>query len=239
MKLIQRLLYSILLFCALSAVAKAYYDPGQGRWLSRDPIEENGGVNLYGFVGNNSVNGCDLLGQYPALENQTKPGRPVGLDGEVSMSHHLHSELKLTPCKIGSAQIIWSSTAWGRVRGYLGVDKATENHEMHHYDGYKAAWDKFLASAEKRYFYRCMCEKKAKCFNEITPQVGFLVFLQGKITAANLHINGGTRNGQPIAVYPEYARRKAMVDLAKTTRVFEATLFSMQEQMKKCDEIKD
>jgi RHS repeat-associated protein len=28
-----------------------YYDPKIGRWLSRDPIEEEGGVNLYGFIG--------------------------------------------------------------------------------------------------------------------------------------------------------------------------------------------
>ena len=31
-------------------------------WLSRDPIGEQGGLNLYGFVGNNPVNKRDLLG---------------------------------------------------------------------------------------------------------------------------------------------------------------------------------
>ncbi|QYY36714.1 RHS repeat-associated core domain-containing protein [Ruficoccus sp. ZRK36] len=39
-----------------------YYSPGMGRWLSRDPIEEEGGMNLYVFVGNNGVNGWDQLG---------------------------------------------------------------------------------------------------------------------------------------------------------------------------------
>ncbi len=39
-----------------------YYCTTTGRWLSRDPIEENGGVNLYGMVGNSLVNYCDLLG---------------------------------------------------------------------------------------------------------------------------------------------------------------------------------
>jgi len=39
-----------------------YYDPLTGRWPSRDPIEEAGGVNLYGFVGNDGVNWIDLLG---------------------------------------------------------------------------------------------------------------------------------------------------------------------------------
>jgi RHS repeat-associated protein len=39
-----------------------YYDPRTGRWLSRDPIGERGGVNLYGFVGNDGVGRWDLLG---------------------------------------------------------------------------------------------------------------------------------------------------------------------------------
>jgi hypothetical protein len=39
-----------------------YYDPVTGRWPSRDPIEERGGVNLYAFVGNNGVNKSDVLG---------------------------------------------------------------------------------------------------------------------------------------------------------------------------------
>ena len=39
-----------------------YYTPEMGRWLSRDPIGEEGGMNLYGFVGNDGVNWVDLLG---------------------------------------------------------------------------------------------------------------------------------------------------------------------------------
>ncbi len=38
------------------------YDSLTGRWLSRDPIGEKGGVNLYGFVRNDGVNGVDFLG---------------------------------------------------------------------------------------------------------------------------------------------------------------------------------
>jgi RHS repeat-associated protein len=39
-----------------------WYDPLTGRWPSRDPIEESGGLNLYGFVGNDVVNGMDRWG---------------------------------------------------------------------------------------------------------------------------------------------------------------------------------
>jgi RHS repeat-associated protein len=38
------------------------YDAASGRWPSRDPIGEQGGINLYGFVGNDGVNKWDYLG---------------------------------------------------------------------------------------------------------------------------------------------------------------------------------
>lgn len=40
-----------------------YYDPLAGRWPSRDPIEERGGVNLYEFVGNDEILKVDVLGK--------------------------------------------------------------------------------------------------------------------------------------------------------------------------------
>jgi RHS repeat-associated protein len=39
-----------------------FYDPTRGRWLNRDPIEEDGGLNLYAFCGNDGVNAVDVLG---------------------------------------------------------------------------------------------------------------------------------------------------------------------------------
>ena len=39
-----------------------YYQPSTGRWLSRDPQEEQGGVNLYTFAENVPVNLFDYLG---------------------------------------------------------------------------------------------------------------------------------------------------------------------------------
>ena len=53
-----------------------YYSPELGRWLSRDPIEEQGGYNLYGMVGNGIVNNWDHNGErfgfafaWPPLKN--------------------------------------------------------------------------------------------------------------------------------------------------------------------------
>jgi RHS repeat-associated protein len=38
-------------------------NPLTGRWISRDPIEEEGGLNLYGFVFNSTPNTADELGK--------------------------------------------------------------------------------------------------------------------------------------------------------------------------------
>jgi RHS repeat-associated protein len=43
---------------------KRYYDARNGRFINRDPIEERGGMNLYGFCGNDGVNQWDYLGNF-------------------------------------------------------------------------------------------------------------------------------------------------------------------------------
>jgi|GEM_PF-3093315 RHS repeat-associated protein len=40
-----------------------YYDASTGRWPSRDPIAETGGLNLYIFVKNDGLNYVDVLGE--------------------------------------------------------------------------------------------------------------------------------------------------------------------------------
>lgn len=41
---------------------RRYYDPKDGRFVGRDPIEEQGGINLYAFVMNSPLNRWDYLG---------------------------------------------------------------------------------------------------------------------------------------------------------------------------------
>jgi hypothetical protein len=52
--------FSVLFTC--SQAAHGFYDPTVGRWLSRDPIGERGGKNLYGFVLNDPIRFHDRLG---------------------------------------------------------------------------------------------------------------------------------------------------------------------------------
>jgi len=39
-----------------------YYHPGLGRWIGKDPMGEAGGLNLYGYVGGDPINGMDPYG---------------------------------------------------------------------------------------------------------------------------------------------------------------------------------
>ncbi len=53
-----------------------FYDPETGRWPSRDPIEEMGGLNLYGFTINDGVNWVDILGLLQLNPLPNSPGYP-------------------------------------------------------------------------------------------------------------------------------------------------------------------
>jgi RHS repeat-associated protein len=65
-----------------------YYDPVTGRWPSRDPIEERGGINLYGMVGNDAVGRWDYLGLKSITdstweEDPNSSRMPWGENGQV------------------------------------------------------------------------------------------------------------------------------------------------------------
>lgn len=71
-----------------------YYEPLTGRWPSRDPIGERGGLNLYGFVGNDGINSWDRLGLDP-------PGKGVN-SGECCGGKPLDTALN---CCINGVQV--------------------------------------------------------------------------------------------------------------------------------------
>lgn len=57
-----------------------YYDPMEGRFISKDPIGFLGGINLYTYVQNNSINWTDPTGLAPKLPTlpPKKPGDGCG-----------------------------------------------------------------------------------------------------------------------------------------------------------------
>ncbi len=47
-----------------------FYDPSLERWINRDPIEEEGGVNLYVFVANDPIERIDTRGLYASYDQK-------------------------------------------------------------------------------------------------------------------------------------------------------------------------
>lgn len=58
------LMVAVLILSCCSTPALAFYHPEQGRWINRDPIEEEGGANPYTFVNNDPIDNIDLFGLF-------------------------------------------------------------------------------------------------------------------------------------------------------------------------------
>ena len=74
-----------------------YYTPALGRWLSRDPIEEEGGVNLYVMIGNHVVNTWDVLGNVFLVEPPYFAEPPYFVDYSpttIAMQEMLRQQIK-------------------------------------------------------------------------------------------------------------------------------------------------
>jgi hypothetical protein len=108
-----------------------YYDPKTGRWPSSDPIEEEGGINLYGFVGNDGVNKWDLLGNSvklpPGLGNYWGTQAGVGIIGAIADVYfsrkacdRLRERIEKDPCaKCGDGTTIEAKLVLDRFTGLL------------------------------------------------------------------------------------------------------------------------
>jgi RHS repeat-associated protein len=99
----------------LLCLTHRYYDPGTGRFVTRDPSGYGGGVNLYGFAGDNPVNESDPSGFDPEKGND-------GWDtaGDVANVAGLIPVLGI-PADAASAGISWHQHDWWGVGLSLGA----------------------------------------------------------------------------------------------------------------------
>lgn len=104
-----------------------YYNPSTGRWLSRDPIGEAGGRNLYAFLANRGPNAIDWLGlctighvRNPKCEiTVTDSGNDPSRVGSVKGLEELAGETELFAKLFGLAETIASG-------GTVGIAEAVE-----------------------------------------------------------------------------------------------------------------
>src|SRR5690606_29506452 len=57
-----------------------YY--GYDRWLSRDPIEEEGGVNVYAFVQNSPVDHLDFIGLWKIIRTSQRRANVIAEEND-------------------------------------------------------------------------------------------------------------------------------------------------------------
>jgi len=90
----------------VAKVAATKSASGPSQWLSRDPIGEQGGVNLYGMVGNNPINRTDYLGlAEPAVASQSAM---ILLAKTLQASGYGTSEIVIAITRLISSRMDWA-----------------------------------------------------------------------------------------------------------------------------------
>ncbi len=93
-----------------------YYDPGVGRFITKDPIGFAGGVNLYGYVGNNPVNTTDPLGLFWGMPM----GESFGEEATQYWADQYNQTGKLAYGFLGLSAALWTPETSAYTTATLG-----------------------------------------------------------------------------------------------------------------------
>src|SRR5687767_14831852 len=88
----------------------------KGAWFSRDPIEERGGRNLYGFLNNNGLRGYDRLGLSPSdftfQSTDLGPRPPMPYVGKDGQTHQIDGATELKYWIVNSRVALPKKCCW-------------------------------------------------------------------------------------------------------------------------------
>ena len=89
----------------LSYYGYRFYSPVLGRWMNRDPLQEAGDINLYGFISNNPVDLVDYYGLIRMEQLSRGISQLVGGGVTVGVAIYLAAQTSLvsTPLSISAA----------------------------------------------------------------------------------------------------------------------------------------
>ena len=110
-----------------------HYSPSLGRFLSRDPIQEQGGLNLYAFC-KNSFSNADILGKYTlTLHEKQMTSSPFGIplkNGETrfEIAPYEYYYLRRDDCLYNA----WFQPPIEIIVSMLYFDKKSKEHEYNH-----------------------------------------------------------------------------------------------------------
>jgi hypothetical protein len=132
-----------------------WYDPLTGCWQSRDPIGENGGMNLYGFVGNDGLDRWDGLGLKAVLFKRVDAvvnpyiERPPGQNARSAGATTATFPSSIVKVRVVKTKC-WGITASGNLRQTVDIyvpnyedlrGQKAEAHEMNHVDINAMHWN--------------------------------------------------------------------------------------------------
>jgi len=142
-----------------------FYNPSTGRWLSRDPIGEKGGVNEYAFVGNATQEKVDPFGTSQMRVTDLGQRQPQGNRlGETELVTWLISTVVETCPRTRCEHTVRIRACWATVE-YWWSDPVARAHEEGHAFLWQTAWDDALNSMSP-FLGQCTSKRKALCLQK-------------------------------------------------------------------------
>lgn len=182
----------------------AYYNATAGRFLSRDPIEERGGLGLYGFVANGSINRIDVLGleaaeptpanTFSVTATQFEMSGDGGIRGGV-LRDQFKFELKF---QREQGVIAYDTVKLSLRASWAQGDVRAKRHETKHVQDNWQIWNLIHKEAD-RFKRPCATAPEFECFNNAWK-------LELEAYKQALMVLSTGRHGDvndPIMVYPQ------------------------------------